>query len=164
MKAEKYFIDVLEKLIGKQKITISEIQREFSLGYVKAYRVVEWMCEKGYAKNNSSDCIEILISKELFENTFWIIEKEHVQKQEQTSVKKQSDDALKELKLKVLELVVESNTVSISMIQRRFQIGYARAGNIVDWMEQKGYVSGNDGSIYRKVLITKKDLENINID
>ena len=164
MKAEKYFIDVLEKLIGEQKVTVSEIQCQFCLGYVKAYRIIEWMCEKGYARNNAKGDVEILIDKELFERDFWIIEKEHVQKQEQTSIKKQSDDAQKELKLKVLELVVESNTVSISMIQRRFQIGYARAGNIVDWMEQKGYVSGNDGSIYRKVLITKKDLENINID
>ena len=70
MNAEKYFIDVLEKLIGEQKVTVSEIQRQFCLGYVKAYRIIEWMCEKGYARNNANGGVEILIDKELFERDF----------------------------------------------------------------------------------------------
>ena len=45
------------------------------------------------------------------------------------------------------------------MLQRRFQIGYARAGGLVDKMERLGFVSGNEGSKARRVLITREEFE-----
>ena len=62
--------------------------------------------------------------------------------------------------LKALWLAVNSQTVSISQLQRRFQIGYARAGGLVDKMERMGFVSGNEGSKARRVLMTKEEFEN----
>ena len=61
--------------------------------------------------------------------------------------------------LKALWLAVTSGTVSISQLQRRFQIGYARAGGLVDKMERMGFVSGNEGSKARRVLLTREDFE-----
>lgn len=65
-----------------------------------------------------------------------------------------------ELFLKALYLAVNTQTVSISQLQRRFQIGYARAGGLVDKMERMGFVSGNEGSKARRVLLSKEEFEN----
>ena len=61
--------------------------------------------------------------------------------------------------LKALWLAVTSGAVSISQLQRRFQIGYARAGGLVDKMEQMGFVSANEGSKARRVLISRDEFE-----
>ncbi|MEW8974364.1 MAG: DNA translocase FtsK, partial [Tissierellaceae bacterium] len=61
-----------------------------------------------------------------------------------------------------IELVVEDGQASISMLQRRLRIGYARAARIIDELELRGIVGGYEGSKPRKVLITKEDLEDSN--
>ena len=68
-------------------------------------------------------------------------------------------DGVDELFLKALWLAVNSGTVSISQLQRRFQIGYARAGGLVDKMERMGFVSANEGSKARRVLISREEFE-----
>ncbi|MBP5466180.1 MAG: hypothetical protein J6Y43_01280, partial [Clostridia bacterium] len=69
-------------------------------------------------------------------------------------------DGIDDFFLKALWLAITSNSVSIAMLQRRFQIGYARAGGLVDKMERLGFVSGNEGSKARRVLITREEFEN----
>jgi len=63
-----------------------------------------------------------------------------------------------ELLNKSIELVVESGQASVSLIQRRFKVGYARAARIVDQMEERGIVGGFEGSKPRQVLISKQQL------
>lgn len=58
-----------------------------------------------------------------------------------------------------LRYVVQLGSASISMIQRKFSVGYNKAGRIVEWMEQMGYISQFDGSKSRKVLMSKEDFE-----
>ncbi len=62
-----------------------------------------------------------------------------------------------ELFLQALWLAVNSETASISQFQRRFGIGYAKAGGLIDKMERMGFVSGNEGSKARRVLLSKED-------
>lgn len=59
--------------------------------------------------------------------------------------------------LKALWLAVNGGAVSISLLQRRFRVGYARAGALVDDMERKGFISGNEGSKARRVLLTREE-------
>ena len=59
--------------------------------------------------------------------------------------------------MNALWFAVNTGTVSISSLQRRFSIGYAKAGGFIDRMEQKGFVSGYDGSKARKVLLSKEE-------
>lgn len=53
-----------------------------------------------------------------------------------------------------LRMGIERNGISLSMIQRKFSVGYARAGKIIDTMEELGYVSEANGSKPRTMLIT----------
>ena len=62
---------------------------------------------------------------------------------------KQEDELLPD----AVRIVMDSGSASISMIQRRLRVGYARAARLVDIMEQLKFVSGFDGSKPRKVLI-----------
>ncbi len=65
-----------------------------------------------------------------------------------------SDDLLDE----AIRLVVQTETASVSMIQRRLRVGYTRAGRLIDMLERRGVISGYEGSKPRQVLITQADL------
>ncbi len=55
-----------------------------------------------------------------------------------------------------VEIVVEAGQASISMLQRRMRIGYARAGRLIDEMAARGIVSQSEGAKPRNVLITRE--------
>ena len=61
--------------------------------------------------------------------------------------------------LKALWHAVNVGSISISQLQRRFQIGFTRAGGIFDKMERLGYIAGNEGQKTRRVLLTKEQFE-----
>lgn len=63
-----------------------------------------------------------------------------------------------ELLPEAIELVVHSGQASVSMLQRRFRIGYNRAARIIDMMEARGIVGPPDGSRPRQVLMTETEL------
>ena len=53
-----------------------------------------------------------------------------------------------------IQCVVEAGQASTSLLQRRLRLGYARAGRLIDEMEQMGVVGPHEGSKPRQVLIT----------
>ena len=69
---------------------------------------------------------------------------------------KDEDDDTDEFLMDAIETVVETGQASTSFIQRRFKVGYARAGRIMDQMEARGIISGYEGSKPRQVLMTKE--------
>jgi S-DNA-T family DNA segregation ATPase FtsK/SpoIIIE len=68
-----------------------------------------------------------------------------------------SDDLLDE----AIRLVVQTETASVSMVQRRLRVGYTRAGRLIDMLERRGVISGYEGSKPRQVLITQADLARV---
>ena len=70
-----------------------------------------------------------------------------------------SPDEVEGVYIDALRYVILSNSASISLIQRKCSIGYNKAGKIVEWMEEMGYISSFDGAKARKVLISKEEFE-----
>jgi DNA segregation ATPase FtsK/SpoIIIE, S-DNA-T family len=68
-----------------------------------------------------------------------------------------ADDLLDE----AIRTVVQTETASVSMIQRRLRVGYTRAGRLIDMLERRGVISGYEGSKPRQVLITEADLPRV---
>ncbi len=66
------------------------------------------------------------------------------------------DDGTDPFLMEAIDTVVETKQASTSFIQRRFKVGYARAGRIIDQMEERGVISGYQGSKPREVLMTKE--------
>jgi DNA segregation ATPase FtsK/SpoIIIE, S-DNA-T family len=54
---------------------------------------------------------------------------------------------------KAIEIVVQTQTASVSLIQRRLRVGYTRAGRLIDMLERRGIISGYEGSKPRRVLV-----------
>jgi S-DNA-T family DNA segregation ATPase FtsK/SpoIIIE len=58
-----------------------------------------------------------------------------------------------------VDVILETGQASVSMLQRRLKLGYARAARIVDEMEEKGIVGPFQGSKPRTILLTKQQWE-----
>jgi S-DNA-T family DNA segregation ATPase FtsK/SpoIIIE len=66
-----------------------------------------------------------------------------------------------ELLEEAARIVAQSQTASVSMIQRRLRVGYTRAGRLIDMLERRGIISGYEGSKPRQVLVTEAELSRV---
>jgi DNA segregation ATPase FtsK/SpoIIIE, S-DNA-T family len=60
---------------------------------------------------------------------------------------------------RAIEIVVQTQTASVSLIQRRLRVGYTRAGRLIDMLERRGIISGYEGSKPRRVLVSEAELD-----
>ncbi|HHV98564.1 MAG TPA: DNA translocase FtsK [Clostridiaceae bacterium] len=124
--------DMLYYPIGKPKPV--RIQGAF-VSEKEVERVVEFLKSRGSANYNDDIIEEINNSSEPVEENF---------------------DDTDELLPQAIEMVVEAGQASVSLIQRKFKVGYARAARIIDQMEERGIIGGYEGSKPRQLLITKQ--------
>lgn len=104
------------------------------------------------------------ISNHEVENVVSFLQKQHLSQYDEEIIEivqnnkqinaSESDELLPE----AVRLVVNEGVASISLLQRRLRIGYARAARIIDEMELRGIVGGFEGSKPRKVLISEDDI------
>ncbi|WP_422123500.1 DNA translocase FtsK 4TM domain-containing protein [Planococcus sp. X10-3] len=72
---------------------------------------------------------------------------------EETNIDSETDEIYDD----AVQLVTDMQTASVSMLQRRFRVGYSRAARIIDQMEQRGVVGPYEGSKPRTVLVQKQE-------
>ena len=137
-----------EKLLGKGDMLY------FPSGAPKPYRVqgafvsddeVEKIVDFIKSNGTATYSEDILESIENSNKT----DKELAQEQAQ-------DDDADPFLMDAIQTVVETGQASTSFIQRRFKVGYARAGRIIDQMEERGVISGYQGSKPREVLMSTR--------
>jgi S-DNA-T family DNA segregation ATPase FtsK/SpoIIIE len=68
-----------------------------------------------------------------------------------------SDDLLAD----AAQLVIETGSASVSMLQRRLRVGYTRAGRLIDMLERRGIVGAWEGSKPRQILIEPEEFEHV---
>ena len=73
----------------------------------------------------------------------------------------ENEDDTDPLLMEAIDLVINTGTASTSLIQRKLKVGYARAGRIIDQMEERGIISGFQGSKPRQVLMTMERLQEL---
>lgn len=81
---------------------------------------------------------------------------ENANKSDREIMEESEEDDTDPFLMDAIEVVVETGQASTSFIQRRFKVGYARAGRIIDQMEERGIISGYQGSKPREVLMSKE--------
>ncbi len=94
---------------------------------------------------------------ELREEMLEAVEAEEGEGSDETDFHPDQDDLLAE----AIRTVVQMDTASTSMLQRRLRVGYTRAGRLIDMLERRGVISGYEGSKARKVLVTEADLPRV---
>lgn len=73
-----------------------------------------------------------------------------------------NDEDVDELLVDAIDTVIHAKQASVSMLQRKFRIGYNRAARLVDMMESRGIIGPSDGSRPRKVLMSLEQLTELN--
>ncbi|HEX5701034.1 MAG TPA: DNA translocase FtsK, partial [Rubrobacter sp.] len=77
------------------------------------------------------------------------------------SIKEENDEPDDDLLPEAASFVVSTQQASVSAVQRRFRVGYSRAGRIIDALERKGVVGPYEGSKSRAVVASTMDLETL---
>lgn len=132
-----FFPTEFPKPVRVQGAFVSDEEVEKIVGFVK----------KNGTANYSEDILETIENSNK-------TEKELAQEQAE-------DDETDPFLMDAIEAVIEQGTASTSFIQRRFKVGYARAGRIIDQMEERGIISGYQGSKPREVLMPKERWEEL---
>jgi len=149
-----------EKLLGKGDMLYFPVGETKPLRVQGAFvsegeieKIVEYIKETTDTSNNEAYSSEIMES----------IEKANIGSGKGS--KGSSDESQEEdgdaLLNDAIDLVVDMGSASDSMLQRRFKIGYSRAGRIIDQMEARGLISGYDGSKPRQVLVSKSEWQEL---
>ncbi|MDQ3434883.1 MAG: DNA translocase FtsK [Actinomycetota bacterium] len=94
---------------------------------------------------------------ELREEMLEAVEAEEEEAGDDADFHPDKDDLLAE----AIRTVVQMDTASTSMLQRRLRVGYTRAGRLIDMLERRGVISGYEGSKARKVLVTEVELPRV---
>jgi len=73
------------------------------------------------------------------------------------------DDEADEMFFEAVDVVMDTQQASASMLQRKLKLGYARAARIIDQMEERGIIGGYEGSKPRTILISKTDWQEMRL-
>ena len=93
---------------------------------------------------------------------------EHLEKEQtfEGDTKSREEEALDadEMLPQAIEVILDNNQASVSLLQRKLKLGYSRAARIVDQMEERGIVGPSEGSKPRQILITKEQYYEMEIN
>lgn len=130
-----------EKLLGKGDMLFSPV------GSTKPYRV-----QGPYISAEETEKIIKFVKKEGGEPEY----DEELRNAIENNEQKSSSEPQDELTEDAIDFIFKSGQASVSMLQRRFRIGYNRAARIIDEIEEKGIIGPQDGARARQLLISEE--------
>ncbi len=138
-----------EKLLGKGDMLF------YPVGYPKPVRIQGAFISDHEVEN----IVEYLKTQQQTQYNQKVMN--HLNKSEDAATSGESKDELDELFADALELVVDKERASASLLQRYFRIGFNRAARLLDQMAEAGYVGEEQGSKPREVLLTRREWEQL---
>lgn len=106
-----------------------------------------------YIKNNNEAYYDTAVSE--------LINKKMDESNTDSEESISDNNEVEPLFIDALRVVIQEGVASISMIQRKFAVGYNKAGRIIEWMASNGYISSFDNAKSRKVIITQEEFDKI---
>ncbi len=131
-----------EKLLGKGDMLFSPV------GSTKPYRV-----QGPYISEKEIDKVIRFVKKEGGNPDYDEELKNAIENSDRRSGKEPQDELTED----AIAFIFKSKQASVSMLQRRFRIGYNRAARIIDEIEEKGIIGPSDGSRPRQLLISEEE-------
>lgn len=181
--------EIINYIKQNNGIEIAALQQKFNIPYKDAKAVIDELVDDetlafesgvryvcvgtGYAPNNGNAEIERYraearlrmekVGRRLIKRAQGDREDENDDKDRIDHGYDDETDA-EELRYKALKFCIEKNAASVTMLQRVFPVGYIESCKLIDWMEDKGFVSEGAGAKPRKVLITKEEFDKLYSD
>ena len=146
-----------EKLLGRGDMLFSPVGLPKPIRVQGCYvtdREIEKIVE--FLKESQETSYDSSVAEQIEKNAVLNGTKENGQK----SSEGMSDPVMNE----AIKCVIEAGQASTSLLQRRLRVGYARAGRLIDEMEQMGIVGPHEGSKPRQVLITYQQFMEMNMN
>lgn len=146
-----------EKLLGRGDMLFSPVGSPKPIRVQGCY-VTDMEIEKivEFIKNSQESAYDSKIAEEIERNAI-----SDNQKSNDSGVSEGSSDPMMN---EAIKCVIEAGQASTSLLQRRLRVGYARAGRLVDEMEQMGIVGPHEGSKPRQVLMTYQQFMEMNMN
>ena len=138
--------DIAQTLLEKAEARYEAQRQLFGESFEEIERVVDYVKQSGEAEYSQDvmDKIEQAVK-----------EKEKGGGKSAGAPEPAGESPDDELLTAAVDVVLETGQASVSMLQRRLKLGYARAARLVDQMEERGYVGPFEGSKPRQLLIDK---------
>ncbi len=134
-----------EKLLGKGDMLF------YPVGEAKPFRI-----QGAFVSEEEVERVVGFIKNQTAEVNY---EKEIIDEIESSSNNKSIDEDIDELLNEAIRIVVENGQASTSLLQRKLKIGYNRAARIIEQMEERGIISGRNGSKPREILLSDSELK-----
>ncbi len=138
-----------EKLLGKGDMLF------YPVGYPKPVRIQGAFISDHEVEN----IVEYLKTQQQTQYNQKVMN--HLNRADDTAAGSDNKDDLDELFADALELVVDKERASASMLQRYFRIGFNRAARLLDQLTEAGYVGEEQGSKPREVLLTRREWQQL---
>lgn len=133
-----------EKLLGKGDMLF------YPVGEAKPFRI-----QGAFVSEEEVERVVDFIKSQKTELNY---EKEIIDEIEGISSNKNEEEDIDELLNEAIRIVVENDQASTSLLQRKLKIGYNRAARIIEQMEERGIISGRNGSKPREILLSHSEL------
>lgn len=127
--------DAIQYILEKNSVSSAELQSHFDIGYARTNRILDELCELGFIEEFDIETDTQIIIKEAAS---------------QRPVTEESR------LVEAVKIIKKRKTVSSAVLQRNLKIGYAHAAQLLDELEELGYIAPAEGSKPRAVLERKK--------
>ena len=158
---DKDYLNALVNVVECGEASVAFIQAKCDVGFSKANRILGWLEKRKYVSKYKGKPRKVRLKAKKLQKLYGVdvVETEKIPNEVVEEKPKTKGKSVDPIYVEALRVVITHNSASISLLQRKLAIGYNKAGQILEWLEEKKYVSEFEGAKARKVFITREQFE-----